>query len=315
MCTNIEQFAQNEIAILDQASETIKDQVRHAHIITKDMLPNKENISILVHSPMANFLSQNQNFHRHDFFELVYVYKGQATQYNKAGQLTLDSGSILLMNTNYWHGISIASNEDIVFNILISPDVLKTAFINLVSGNDLFYKFFIDDLFQNEKAGDYILCQANECPAAINMLDSLLGEWIEKKDCYQSACTAYLSLVFTEIFRSHVVQELGSNKAMMEDILRNIEDNLDSVTLSDLADKYHYSNEHMSRVIKSMFGKNFTVLLRDLRLEQAVYLMKNSSQSVDSIALQLGYYDRSHFNKVFKKKFGVSPNEYLNGLT
>ena len=310
MGNKIEQYITNTIDNLDMGQEFIANILRQEYILTKDVLPSRENISILPHFRHANFLPEYQNFHKHAFFELVYVYQGTATQYSKTGSIKLETGSILLMNTNYWHGLSTETRDDMVFNILISPEVLKTSFLSLLSENDLFYKFFIDDLFSEDKMGDYILCSSSDAPRAIKNLDLLIDEWIQKLDCYQSACTAYLSLVFTEIFRTHMARRLGSHKDKMADIVKFIQENLDRVTLSDLAARYHYSNEHMSRVIKSLFGKNFKGMLLDMRMEHAVFLMKNTTDSIDSIALRLGYYDRSHFNRVFKKKYGCTPNEY-----
>ena len=45
-----------------------------------------------------------------------------------------------------------------------------------------------------------------------------------------------------------------------------------------------------------------------MRLAQS--LLKNTSFSISIIASRVGYVNFSHFAKVFKQEFGVSPSEY-----
>jgi two component transcriptional regulator, araC family len=46
------------------------------------------------------------------------------------------------------------------------------------------------------------------------------------------------------------------------------------------------------------------------RMRLAQSLLKNTSFSISIIASRVGYVNFSHFAKVFKQEFGVSPSEY-----
>jgi two-component system response regulator YesN len=39
-------------------------------------------------------------------------------------------------------------------------------------------------------------------------------------------------------------------------------------------------------------------------------MLKSSDQTLESLAVGLGYSERTYFSKVFKKYIGVSPSEY-----
>lgn len=39
-------------------------------------------------------------------------------------------------------------------------------------------------------------------------------------------------------------------------------------------------------------------------------MMKSSAQTLESLAMGLGYSDRTYFSKVFKKYIGMTPSEY-----
>ena len=46
------------------------------------------------------------------------------------------------------------------------------------------------------------------------------------------------------------------------------------------------------------------------RIEEACILLDHGEDALEEIAERLGFYDRHHFSKVFKKYRGVSPATY-----
>ena len=55
------------------------------------------------------------------------------------------------------------------------------------------------------------------------------------------------------------------------------------------------------------YGMTFT-------LKKAEHLLSDTTASISSIALQLGFNNRTHFYKIFKKKNGIPPGEYRKKL-
>lgn len=64
------------------------------------------------------------------------------------------------------------------------------------------------------------------------------------------------------------------------------------------------------RDFKSRFGISPKKWLIEKRLEKASTLLKEKSDSVTNIALQVGYENPSHFIRAFHKQFGISPKQY-----
>ncbi|MFD2563077.1 helix-turn-helix transcriptional regulator [Aquimarina rubra] len=64
------------------------------------------------------------------------------------------------------------------------------------------------------------------------------------------------------------------------------------------------------RDFKSKFGISPKKWLIERRMEKAALLLKDSNDSVTTIALQTGYENISHFIKVFQKKFNISPKQF-----
>ncbi len=64
------------------------------------------------------------------------------------------------------------------------------------------------------------------------------------------------------------------------------------------------------RDFKSKFNISPKKWLIEKRLEKATQLLKEKSDSVTSIALQVGYENTSHFIKAFQQKFDISPKQF-----
>ena len=61
----------------------------------------------------------------------------------------------------------------------------------------------------------------------------------------------------------------------------------------------------------SRFGKTFYQYQLDSKLSQVcIYLQDYPNMRLNEIAYILGFCDEFHMSKVFKKKYGVSPNQY-----
>ncbi|WP_407158743.1 AraC family transcriptional regulator [Bradyrhizobium sp. STM 3557] len=69
------------------------------------------------------------------------------------------------------------------------------------------------------------------------------------------------------------------------------------------------SPRYLQRLIASS-GSSFTGYVNELRLQQALRLLTesgDSTQRISDIALQVGFSDVSHFNRLFRARFGDSP--------
>jgi AraC-like DNA-binding protein len=83
-----------------------------------------------------------------------------------------------------------------------------------------------------------------------------------------------------------------------------------NATISDLARKSGYSLDHFSRVFHQVTGEAPKDYKVRLRLERAVTLLRESSQTISQISDALGYQDAGFFSRQFKQKMGFSPAKF-----
>jgi AraC family transcriptional regulator, exoenzyme S synthesis regulatory protein ExsA len=63
------------------------------------------------------------------------------------------------------------------------------------------------------------------------------------------------------------------------------------------------------RDFEKSFGKPPSRWLKERRLEEAYYLIKEQRKTPSDVYLDLGFEDLSHFSFVFKKKYGIPPSK------
>jgi AraC-like DNA-binding protein len=103
----------------------------------------------------------------------------------------------------------------------------------------------------------------------------------------------------------------GGDIAMQRVIAFVGEHYTEPLALRDLAQMASMSRSHFCRMFRHAAGVSFRDYIRNLRLRRAQELLRRPKASLTAIALEVGFYDLAHFDKAFRKQYGVSPSEFL----
>ena len=97
----------------------------------------------------------------------------------------------------------------------------------------------------------------------------------------------------------------------MKRIIKYIKTNYASkISIEEMADALDLSQSHFMKFFKNTMGTTFTEYLNDYRLTMASRLLISSEASILDIAAEVGFDNLSYFNRLFKKRFYVTPREY-----
>jgi len=112
-------------------------------------------------------------------------------------------------------------------------------------------------------------------------------------------------------------QVRSSEVFVMDCIAAFMEENFDKdLCRNELAEKAHMERYKFSRVFNAHFGKSFKSHLNSIRVNKAAELLKKDIKlSVTNIAISVGYNGVSHFEKVFREAYGISPSRYRKNHT
>ena len=93
-------------------------------------------------------------------------------------------------------------------------------------------------------------------------------------------------------------------------IINYIQENYLTVTLDDLSQQFYLSKPYLSKYIKEKSGMTFGENVKRIRLNKASTLLRNGNMKIEKVAEAAGYQNVEHFNRLFKKKYGMTPVQY-----
>ncbi len=109
------------------------------------------------------------------------------------------------------------------------------------------------------------------------------------------------------------MRELKPNEPLVAALAQWIEDHLDrDIALPALAQRSGYSVWYMQGVFRATTGMAVGRYIRERKLTEAVYRLRDTDNRIIDIALDYGFNSQSQFTTLFKKYFGVTPQMCRN---
>ncbi len=106
------------------------------------------------------------------------------------------------------------------------------------------------------------------------------------------------------------------DKETVNKMVTYIKDNIGDANLSveELARQMGFSRSALFKKIKILTGLAPIELIKNIRIQQAVELIKEGQQNLTQIAYTTGFSDSHYFSKCFKQAYGMTPSEYKKSI-
>lgn len=245
-------------------------------------------------------------FHRHEFVELLYMYRGQCRQFieNLGACITLHEGDVFLLNQNVTHALLQEDESAVLIKIIIPTGTLSQNFqlgrqqVGFWSGVGEYYHYL-----------HYTSCTADEKL----FVERMMVEYYSQNPCKEIAEASWLQLMLISLSSQEGDEcryKLGHSSVDMGRITEYVYEHSETVTLEELARVFSFSPSYLSRAIKERCGMNFLDLLRECRLEKAAALLTATNYPIEKIAKLVGYNSAASVYQGVREKFGMSPTEY-----
>lgn len=250
--------------------------------------------------------------HSHEYFEAFYVLTGSCTHYVNDSTNVLKKGTLCFISPDVKHKIGVF-DDSIIINLMIQKSTFDDIFFNIIRSQTILSQFFLNSLTKRNSVSHLVFFVDDKELEEI-LLSMLLEEMVE--DSYTNRLLhLQASLFFMKLVRRYgrtAKLYTGSTPDSLKqfDLLSYINDNYKTITLNKLAEHFHYTPEHCSRLIKQTTGHTFLALLKNIRLRHAETLLINTNLGIEEIAFMIGYENSSTLISLFKKEYHMTPGQF-----
>ena len=266
-----------------------------------------ENISFYTQVVDNNSVLTDVHYHTHTFYELVFIIFGSVGHRVGSKMMMLQAGDVVLLPPGVYHQFlrtqdTICTHRDMLFK--------RELFDRICS------RYYPELAKEMAKTSAFKLYHLNE--EQINILQYCVDCFVNgdaEADYLNSVSEALLNNLLLFSHPSYAFSEKDIARkpypAYIDTLIRAIKNN-DALDMSteELLMLTGHSKEHVRRMFKKCTGKTITEYMDEQKLQYTVTLLTDTRLSIKQILSKVHASSHTHFNSLFKQKYGVTPSEY-----
>ena len=311
LLVELKKITPEEESILAGRAEIEKDiymSEGHDTVEAKRLLDDGKLIQVRTHTRFVHFPR-----HTHNYIEVIYMCSGSTHHVIDGKDVFLQEGEVLLLNQKAVQEIYPAGMDDVAVNFIVLPEFFDCGLKMMGEEKNFLRDFVIDCLKGENGAAGYIHFKVADILPIQNLLENLIWSIWHRQPNKRSINQITMGLLFLQLMNYTDRMETGfgnRQQGVTISVLGYVEEHYRDGELSKLARLLHYDLYWLSREIKKITGKNYTELVQEKRLNQAVYLLEHTTMSVMDIGMSVGYDNISYFHRIFQKRYGMTPRKY-----
>lgn len=253
--------------------------------------------------------------HWQDSVEIIYIKRGKGIVQADFKTYIAETGDIFLILPEHIHGIrSIEKTHMEYENIIFDMNFLGSKNVDLCSQK------YLKPILNGEIHFPTHICKDSPVYSFVSKcLDASDNLCATQCKGYELGVKGYMMILFSTLIQMDVgknscfdEQINGKNLEKLKFVLSCIEADYDKkLTIADIASECGYSASHFMRWFKEATGTGFTSYLIEYRLNKAAQILRaNTDDTILEIAEKTGFDNLSNFNRLFKKRFDMTPSQF-----
>lgn len=234
--------------------------------------------------------------HLHKLIECIYILEGSLELGIGQDFFHMDQG-----------GFAIVFPETIHHYQIFNPKGCKIVYI--LMHPEQCGKFI--DLLHRMCPEDPVIPKANLHKDVVYSMQSMLDSKADK--CDNSLYYGFFMVILSRCLPSYNLidkKTVGSDEIVYRVVVYLATHFKENISLIEMAKELGYSQSMLSRVFSGVFHTNFNQYVNDLRLECAVGLLERTNETITDIWINSGFESQRTFQRVFKKRYHLTPREY-----
>jgi AraC-like DNA-binding protein/mannose-6-phosphate isomerase-like protein (cupin superfamily) len=258
-------------------------------------------------------LGPSKEMHRHDFYELVFVFTGRGVHITEEGSYGIGPGDLFVVPPGVAHGYSDRENVsliNIMFDMRRFPQTL-----DLIRQEAGFRAFFETGpaLCEEFRFCNKLTLAHEDREKCEQIAHELDYEFRLKQTGWALNLFALLARLFVLIARIHESKRYNSQHDLLvlDRIIQDMRASLKTpLRIPELAGRHGLSLKALERLFACSMQCTPLSYLNSLRLHEAARVLGESSRKISAVAAAAGFLDSNYFAKQFRAKFGLSPRDY-----
>ena len=232
--------------------------------------------------------------------------------------------SMKYFNINYTKSMGLIVVKPLVQNKLTNEKELR---LNLISENisniakDIMSRFKYSNVFVDSKNQVVILCDTNPIKywhGTVNELENMINKDLNINVVIGASFLRndpiQINVVYKSLCNRLIDKSKKTNVIIEAQKYINRNYNNEYLSISEIANSLGVSQTYLSRMFKREMGSTFSQYLTNVRIKNAIILMRDPSLRLNEIAELIGYGTQNYFNNIFKRSVGISPEDYKIGV-
>lgn len=252
---------------------------------------------------------------RHDFWELVYIDRGEAGIIADSKGYTLSQGYAAFHKPGEYH--NIWANKKFANSVIITFSCDSEA-MNYFKGKILPFDKECKEILSSilNEAKHYFKEPLNivELKNMTKRKNALIGG--------EQLIRGYLERLLITLIRKNITDEKNhtsihraaeeGKQRIADSVKIYLAENLQNpITLDDVVANICFSKTYIKTLFKEKTGTTIIKYLTSLRIDRAKKLLSENKSTVSEIATLCGFSTVHYFSNTFKKETGMTPTEYV----
>lgn len=254
------------------------------------------------------------HWHTNEYFEIYYCAGGRCPVHFEHDVAELRPGDVLIVAPGVIHASPCYEDGAVLYYYMVRSSTFDKVFWNQLPSDSLMSAFFRLSLNHTKHAA-YLHFETGE-DADIELLLSRIEEESRVPRLYgQQLMNALMSELFVLLLRRYEgTVKLPRTESFYwthrySALFSYIQSHYTETDLSELSERFHYSERQIARIVESVTGESYRELITRLRMKKAGELLRRSV-SVTDAAEACGYSTVPSFTRAFRRHYGVTPTQF-----